>query len=79
MCSNYRMKIDQSDPEISMALPSDMVNDLCRRAEENGQSFSVELLVRLARTLEVDDGKDASYSLLEFIFQNAAIQEGDRA
>lgn len=60
MSQNYRLKVQQNDPEITLALPASMVNDLCDRAEENGRTLNVEFLMRLARTLEYDVDMEVS-------------------
>lgn len=68
MDRSYQFNISDSDPEITLALPVGMVNDLCAHAEANGNQFSIEMMLRLARTLERDQYRDEVDNMLSKVF-----------
>ena len=51
---NYNPVVSNEDPMISIQLPAKIVKDLAKRAVENGHSLTMEISIRLARSLERD-------------------------
>ena len=51
---SYKIIQHHSNIPVSVSLPEDMLKDLVLRAEENGRTMDVEIMLRLARTLERD-------------------------
>lgn len=64
-----RFNIIGSDPLLTLSMPVDMVNDLCTHSEQNGTNFSVELMLRLSRTLERDSYRDSVHETMAYIFE----------
>jgi len=50
----YPISLNQDNPELTLGLPEQMVKDLVKRALENGRDIRVEIMMRLARSLEND-------------------------
>ncbi len=74
MRGKYRILTQQGDPETVVAFPAAVFTALQQSAMAAGRSFNTELLVRLARTLEIDAKKQedplTEDELLEKIFTN---------
>lgn len=64
----HRVSIEKDDPEISFPIRQDILDDVKKRAKENGRSLNVEILIRLARTLEADYHRDEFDRNFEKIF-----------
>lgn len=50
----YSITTTNQDPEITLKLPKDILRDLALRSEENGRGIEIELILRLAHSLERD-------------------------
>lgn len=51
---SYKIIQHDNNVPLTVSLPEDMLKDLVLRAEENGRTMNVEIMMRLARTLERD-------------------------
>lgn len=51
---SYKIIQHDNNVPLTVSLPEDMLKDLVLRAEENGRTMNVEIMLRLARTLEKD-------------------------
>ena len=51
---NYNPIVSSEDPMVSIQLPANIVKDLARRSIENGHTLTMEMSIRLARSLERD-------------------------
>jgi hypothetical protein len=71
----YRLAFNEKDPEIVIKMSPMMLKDLVSRCEENGTNPNVEMLIRLARSLENDKDRDSSDALLAAIFTDNAKEE----
>jgi hypothetical protein len=60
----YQIVLDPEAPELTIRLPLAMIKDLMKRSTENGRDMNVELMMRLARTLENDLTRDEEDRLL---------------
>ena len=70
---SYRMSINNNDPELCIKMSPKMLQDLIARCEENGRNPNVEILMRIARSLECDLERDKSDEILSAIFSDNAI------
>lgn len=70
---SYRMSTNKNDPEICIKMPPRMLKDLIFRCEENGRDPNIEIIIRIARSLENDIQRDDSDKLLSAIFSDNAI------
>ena len=64
----HRVSVEKNDPEIHFVIRQDIWDDVKARAKENGRSLNVEILIRLARTLEDDYHRDEFDRNFEKIF-----------
>ena len=51
---NYNPIVSSEDPMVSIQLPANIIKDLTRRSIENGHTLTMEMSIRLARSLERD-------------------------
>ncbi len=58
----YNITLNPENPELTIRLPLDIIKDLVQRATDNGRDITVEMMIRLARSLE----------------NNLAMEENDR-
>ena len=77
MQTRYRFNTNATDPVLCATLPQAMYDDLASKAAENGRTIDVELMIRLARTLEKDAEIMAQDELIEKIFTVAYDTEGE--
>lgn len=69
MTNSYRIIDSAENVKITLSLPEEMVRDLARASEANGRDVSVELMIRLARSLERDKEMLAADRLMESAFR----------
>lgn len=60
----YCVFTTHSDPFVTMQLPQSMLKALALRAEENGHYIGLEIILRLARSLEVNHAQQKEDDLL---------------
>ncbi len=64
----YHIIDSEDNLELTVSLPENMVRDLAFRSEENGRDIRVELMLRLARSLERDRDLQLADQLMESSF-----------
>ncbi len=60
----YDITLNQDQPELTIRLPLNMIKDLVQRSSENGRDITVEIMMRLARSLEKDLAMEEADRLL---------------
>ena len=50
--NNSYLNLKENDPVIHIKMPTKMLQDLMCRCRENGSKPNIEILIRLARSLE---------------------------
>ena len=68
MQTQYRFATYSKDPILTAQLPRRIYHDLKQKAIENGRTLEVELMIRLARSLEKDAEMIEQDKLIENIF-----------
>lgn len=64
----YHIMDSEDNLELTLSLPENMVRDLAFRSEENGRDIRVEIMMRLARSLERDQDLQLADQLMESSF-----------
>lgn len=77
MQTTYRFNTSATDPVLCAQLPQQLHDDLTLKAEENGHSVAVELMIRLSKSLESDAQMQAHDDLIEKIFTVSHYAEDD--
>ncbi len=65
----YHIMDAEDNLAVTLSLPEEMVRDLVFRAEENGRDVQVEIMLRLARSLERDRDVQLADELMESSFR----------
>ncbi len=66
----YKLTPTAKDPIITLKVPSEILRGLVKRSEENGSSIEMEIITRLARSLERDQEMiDADNALAQLAFE----------
>jgi|LakMenEpi03Aug12_release.lakeMendotaPanAssembly.Ray.scaffolds.fasta_scaffold1619994_1 hypothetical protein len=68
MSSKYSYKIESKDPEFLIQLPKTLLQDLQKKAKDNGHLLSTEIVIRLIRTLESQDIEGLENNVLNLMF-----------
>jgi hypothetical protein len=55
MKKTHRILVTRNDPEITMQVPNELYEAITVEASKNNRSCNVEMLMRLAATLENDE------------------------
>ncbi len=61
---HYNIELNPSNPELTIRLPLNMIKDLVQRSSENGRDINIEIMMRLARSLEKDLAMEENDRLL---------------
>jgi hypothetical protein len=73
MSTQYRILTKKEDPTISLKVPVELYEDLVDKAAQSGRDHSVEMLLRLARTLQHDEELMATDRLMQAIFSDRSV------
>lgn len=68
MEESYKIRINDLTPRVKFKVTTEMLEDLKKRAHQNGRDFNIEVMMRLARTLERDTYRDECDQNYEKIF-----------
>ncbi len=68
MSSKYSYKVEAKDPEFLIQLPKKLLQDLQKKAKDNGHLLSTEIIIRLIRTLENQDIEGLENNVLNLMF-----------
>lgn len=71
----YNVSVKDSDPVITIKIPSEILKDIALRSGENGNSIELEIALRLARSLErdlkmIEDDNQVCIAAFEMIKNN---------
>lgn len=68
MDKTYRFRITDDEPRLRFKLPQATLDALKKRAKENGRDLNIEIMMRLARSLEKDVYRDENDKIFEKVF-----------
>lgn len=68
MEESYTIRVTDNDPRIKVKMSPEMLAEVKKRAHQNGRDLNIELMMRLARTLERDNYRDEIDDLFVRIF-----------